>query len=223
MTKGMPWWGWLIVAIVFVNVVNSSGNSFFPLVIFGMIAFAALNRSKRGDRGRVGHPPPPSSAGPRPVGGPADQPQDSPSTGPLPRIDVPEYPTSPGGGYSGGTPGTGGGRSTTTGAGATNDPVISLAQLHLSRLGRELHDAATRASMIDVTRLLAEIGDLATRMTAMVAGTHGLPDSGRREFESGLRRLEREVSAAKSETQPGPRVSRVVQTCGSMGQTGRYE
>ncbi|WP_010147855.1 hypothetical protein [Serinicoccus profundi] len=104
----------------------------------------------------------------------------------------------------------------------STDPVVSLGQLHLGRLARELDAAARTASGADVTRLLGEIDQTVERSLMMLSGAQGGPGSGRKEFESGLRRLARELEAARGEEPAGSRVSRVVQTCSSLGQTGRY-
>lgn len=137
----------------------------------------------------------------------------------MPRIDVPQYPhgTSP----TPATPASPG--SPTSGASPSTDPVVSLGQLHLSRGARDLHAAAGSGSATDVERVLAEVDDQAERLLSQLGGTGALPGSGRREFESGLRRLQRDVAAARGEDPPGAKVARVVQAAGGMGQTGRYE
>ena len=72
-------------------------------------------------------------------------------------------------------------------------------------------------------RRLRPIGALGIALGLYAAGAGALPGSGRREFESGLRRLQRDVAAARGEDPPGPKVARVVRAAGTMGQTGRYE
>ncbi|QFG69114.1 hypothetical protein [Ornithinimicrobium pratense] len=131
----------------------------------------------------------------------------------MPKIEVPQYPdanTPPPAYPSAGT-------STST------DPVVSLGQLHLSRCARDLHTAATAGSAQDVSRVLEEVKEQAERLLGQLSGAGALPGSGRREFESGLRRLQRDVAAARGEDPPGPKAARVVRAAGAMGQTGRYE
>lgn len=226
--KGVPWWGWVLIGIFVLNVLGDGASSFLPLVVIGMITVAIVGQRRRsGGRGRGTAPGPrvgPAGERTGPLGGPPAPPpqgdaQPGPQPPPLPRIDVPAYPgAGTGAGVPPASPPTSG-----TGAVGPGDPVVSLAQLHLARLGRELDAAARTGSGADVARLLEETGDLAARMVTMLSGAHGLPGSGRQEFESGLRRLEGEVAAARAEQAPGPRLAQVVRTCTSMGQTGRHE
>ncbi|MFK5584458.1 hypothetical protein [Serinicoccus sp. LYQ131] len=224
--KGVPWWGWVLIGIFVLNVLGDGASSFLPLVVIGMITVAIVGQRRRtGGRGQG--PAPGSRVGPAAGGtGPLDGPQPPPPQGdvqpgpqppPLPRIDVPAYPGAAAGAPPASTSRTG------TGAVGPGDPVVSLAQLHLARLGRELDAAGRAGSGAEVGRLLEETGDLAARMVTMLSGAQGLPGSGRQEFESGLRRLQGEVAAARAEQAPGPRLARVVRTCTSMGQTGRHE
>lgn len=104
----------------------------------------------------------------------------------------------------------------------STDPVVSLGQLHLGRLGRELDTAARTGAGPDVARLLGEVEQLVERSLMMLSGAYGGPGSGRKEFESGLRRLGGEVDAARGEEPAGSKVGRVVRTCGALASTGRY-
>lgn len=147
----------------------------------------------------------------------------------MPRIDVPQYPhgstPSPAQhpGQSSAHPSAYPTTHPTAGASPSTDPVVSLGQLHLSRCARDLHTAATTGSAQDVTRVLEELREQSDRLLAQLSGAGALPGSGRREFESGLRRLQRDVAAARGEDPPGPKVARVARAAGTMGQTGRYE
>ncbi|WP_131105355.1 hypothetical protein [Ornithinimicrobium sufpigmenti] len=156
------------------------------------------------------------------------------ATGPgMPRIDVPQYPHGstpppvrpPGqsSAYPPGHPSTYSTANPTVGASPSTDPVVSLGQLHLSRCARDLHTAATTGSTQDVMRVLEELREQSDRLLGQLSGAGALPGSGRREFESGLRRLQRDVAAARGEDPPGPKVARVARAAGTMGQTGRYE
>lgn len=153
--------------------------------------------------------PPPGTSG---AGTPGRGTDPDPDAG-MPRIEVPQYP-------HGATPSSG---YPTSGTNPATDPAVSLGQLHLSRCSRDLHAAATTGSSADVARVLAEVGDQAERLLTQLGGSGAMPGSGRREFEAGLRRLHRDVLAARGEDPPGAKVSRVVQAAGRMGQTGLYE
>lgn len=224
--KQVPWFG-IIVVVILLNIVADLDIPLVPIII-GAVIFSMVTGSRRS----------------RSVGGgqstrPAPTPQDTSTEQGLPRIDVPQFPgeTPP--------PPLPGQRSTTgpsqpqpppaqpspqpaSAQGAaypsstSTDPVVSLGQLHLGRLARELDTAARSGSTADVTRLLGEIDEMTRRSLMMLDGASGVPGSGRKEFEAGLRRLEREVSAARGEQPPGGKVARVVQTCSALGQTGRY-
>ena len=231
----------IVLVVVLVNVFSSWDVPIVPIII-GLVVLSMVTGQGRRTRSVGGR----STAGDRPATTPQQPVED---TSDLPRIDVPRYPDHtpppplPRQG-AGGTehPPTGGASSReaapganpwegpgTRDAGATayptstsTDPVVSLGQLHLGRLGRELDTAARSGTGADVTRLLGEIDQLVERSLMMLSGAHGGPGSGRKEFESGLRRLAREVDAARGEELPGSRVARVVQTSGSLARTGRY-
>ncbi|WP_130013085.1 hypothetical protein [Serinicoccus sediminis] len=149
-------------------------------------------------------PPPPLPAqgpgapghGAEEQGGPRANPWAAPG---APRPEATAYPTS-----------------------TSTDPVVSLGQLHLGRLGRELDTAARTGARPDVARLLGEVEQLVERSLMMLSGAYGGPGSGRKEFESGLRRLGGEVDAARGEEPAGSKVGRVVRTCGALASTGRY-
>ncbi|WP_298750512.1 hypothetical protein [uncultured Serinicoccus sp.] len=206
----------IVLVVVLVNVFSSWDVPVVPIII-GLVIFSMVTGQGRrpgsvgGGRASDDRP----GATPQdPVGGTSD----------LPRIDVPRYPDEapppP-------LPGPGAGAVDDHGAGAyptstSTDPVVSLGQLHLGRLGRELDTAACAGAGPDVARLLGEIDQLVERSLMMLSGAHGGPGSGRREFESGLRRLAREVDAARGEEPAGSRVARVVQSSGSLARTGRY-
>lgn len=242
--SSVPWWGWAFIAFFVLNVVLQMDLGIFIPLLIGMVAAGAIGAGRR--KGGASqqplppqHPLPPArptdTSGPGWSGGTAAGPASGSSpwvrgssgqqppagTGPsgdgqpgqMPRIEVPRYPDSatPPAAYP------------SSGASPSTDPVVSLGQLHLSRGARDLHAAATSGSAADVARLLAEVGDQAERLLAQLGGAGAVPGSGRREFETGLRRLQRDVAAARGEDPPGAKVARVVQAAGGMGQTGRYE
>lgn len=223
----MPWWGWAIIAFFVLNVVFQRNVGFFVPVIIGMVAAGMLGQ-RRGpaQKGQDQPRPLPSSPPPGPTAeqAPGDSPwvhrpptgsapgQAGSGTG-MPRIEVPQYP-------HGATPPS---AYPSSGASPSTDPVVSLGQLHLSRCARDLHAAATAGSSVDVARVLDEVRDQTDRLLAQLSGAGAMPGSGRREFEAGLRRLQRDVAAASGEDPPGAKVGRVVQGAGAIGQTGRYE
>ena len=230
--KQVPWAG-IIFAIILLNIFTDLDLPVVPIII-GAVIFSMVTGSRRARQ--VGGGRPQGQQPPAPQQDPAARAEDD---GGLPRIDVPRFPGEssppplPGQGPSGADqptpepPPTRPAASPTPGAAAypsstSTDPVVSLGQLHLGRLARELDAAARTGSDADTQRLLGEIEEMTRRSLMMLDGASGVPGSGRKEFEAGLRRLEREVSAARGEQPPGGTVARVVQTCTALGQTGRY-
>lgn len=233
--SSLPWWGWALIAFFVLNVLLRMDVGIFVPLVIGMVAAGVIGRRRGlrpgGDRPGQGEQPSPqqplppvptdpTTSEPSPwVHGSGQRPGATPTAGTsgpsagMPRIEVPPYP-------HGVTPPA---AHPASGASPSTDPVVSLGQLHLSRGARDLHAAATAGSSADVARLLAEVGDQADRLLAQLGGAGALPGSGRREFEAGLRRLQRDVAAARGEDPPGAKVARVVRAAGGMGQTGRYE
>lgn len=223
----LPWWLWALIAFFVMRVLLDMNVGIFVPVLIGMFAAGMLGQRRRGVGGRADRPQPPAQplppVGPPDASGPSPWTHGSghrPSTAPgsgtgagMPRIEVPQYPH----GSTGST------AYPPSGASPSTDPVVSLGQLHLSRCSRDLHTAATTGSSTDVARVLAEVGDQTERLLSQLGGAGAMPGSGRREFEAGLRRLQRDVQAARGEDPPGAKVSRVVQVAGRMGETGRYE
>ncbi len=229
-----PWWVWLVVGIVLLNVLTDLELPIFPLVVGAFILAKVL-----GHRSRISSGPPRRGPGggfgelPRGHGPLADA-HDTWTTpaqdSPMPTIDVPRYP---GGTTTPGAPppvpppyGTGPVPSPEEAAGArhtSSDPVVSLGQLHLSRCGRDLQAAARQGTATDVARVLDEVKDLSRRMQDMLGAAEGAPGSGRREFRTGLRAIDRLVEEARGEHPPGARLTRLTQACLRMGQTGRHE
>lgn len=215
----LPWWGWALVAFFVLNVVLRMDVGVFLPLLIGLGAAAMLGKRRtpvrRGPGGPGPLPPPEHNPGPSPwSAGEPSAGRGTAGTDPsMPRIEVPQYPQ---------------------GAGATaaypppavnpsTDPVISLGQLHLSRGSRDLHAAASTGSAADVARVLREVGEQSERLLTQLGGAGAMPGSGRREFEAGLRRLQRDVAAARGEDPPGAKVARVVRTAATLGQTGRHE
>lgn len=223
----LPWFAWAILAWFVLDVVLDLDIGLIPLLIAGFFLTRAFvgpgQRSTGVPQGPAGAPTTGSSPDrPGPVGAPQpwSPPEDHPGQvpgqvpppgDPLPTIEVPTYP------------GPGGTAYAASASSPTTDPVVSLGQLHLDRLSRGLDQAASTGGRAEVTSTLQEVVDLTTRMQQLVDGAAGGPGSGRREFGAGLRRLQREATAARGEDPPGPRVAAVVRGARAMGQTGRYE
>lgn len=217
----------IIVTVILINIFLDANLPLVPIiigaVIFSMATGGSGRRSVGGGRGSgTTAPAPPAETGAQEETG-------------FSRIDVPRYPgdapppplPSQPSRPAAEPPPPASATSSPTGETAypsstSTDPVVSLGQLHLARLGRELDAAARTGTQTDVGRVLGEVQDVAQRSLTMLDGASGVPGSGRKEFESGLRRLEREVGAARGEQPPGSKVGRVVQTCTALGQTGRY-
>lgn len=242
----IPWWAWAVGAWFLLNVMLDYDLSLFVLIAGAFLVRSLLGRDEGGgsaspgevegrertpdvlpqlppqDAREGGATPSPWQTVPRPA--PRDEPgradpQDGmdgtdPGPGQMPRIDVPTFPGE-GTGAAGGTAYQG----TAPGAGPVSgpsDPVVSLAQLQLGRSARDLHAAAAAGSTAEARRVLGELDDLARR-------THGALGRSQRTFTGGLRRLQRDIAAARDEEPVGPKVAQVVRAAGALGQTGRYE
>ncbi|MGD8148534.1 hypothetical protein [Ornithinimicrobium sp. Y1694] len=227
--SSIPWWGWAIVAFVLFNVVLNQNLNIVPLLLIGVFVAALMGGGSQGrprslpdGRGRIAssapaqddHPGGQAQVGPAPAG----QGYDAHGDTPMPRIEVPSFP--------GGDGGPGGGSSSAgppPSADLAGDPVISLAQLNISRYARELDAAASAERPDEVRRLLGQLREQAERTTGDLASSSGSSGSGRRTFVAGLRQLQKDAGAAASEDPPGREVARVVRGAGALGQTGRYE
>ena len=246
--KQVPWAG-IIFGIILLNIFTDIDLPIVPIIIAAVVIsmVTGSRRTRSVGRSGGGQPPPQPNASAQPQDDdqlpridvprfPGDTPppplpsqrQESGSEQAPSPYASPPSPAPPEWGRSRPQPTPGPVTGATAGGTAypsstSTDPVVSLGQLNLSRLARELDTAARGGASGDVTRLLGEVDDVVQRSQSMLEGAAGSPGSGRREFEAGLRRLEREVDAARREQPPGSRVGRVVRTCTSMGQTGRYE
>ncbi|MFX0538218.1 hypothetical protein ACQBAT_11010 [Ornithinimicrobium sp. Y1847] len=214
--SSIPWWGWAIVAFVLFNVVLNQNLNIVPLLLIGVFVAALMGggserrpRSLPDRRGRTLPPAAPQDDRP---GGQGDS--------PMAPIEVPSFP-----GGGGGSGGAGGNASAgpPPSADLAGDPVISLAQLNISRYARELDAAASAERPDEVRRLLGQLREQAERTTGDLASSSGSSGSGRRTFVAGLRQLQKDAGAAASEDPPGRQVARVVRGAGALGQTGRYE
>lgn len=235
----LPWWGWAFFIYFVLNVFLRMDVGFVLPLVLGIGAAAVLGKGRRPTRARPGasSPIPPAQPPQGPTPGPSPWTTSSPPPGPtptddpspwvggrpgaagpgsepdMPRIEIPRYP-------DGIQPST---AYPSSAASPSTDPVVSLGQLHLGRCSRDLHVAATAGTGDDVRRVLDELAEQVERLLTQLGGAGALPGSGRKEFEAGLRRLQRDVLAARGEDPAGARVARVVRSAAAMGQTGRYE
>lgn len=203
----LPWWVWVALGWVVLTTMSGSRPPLLFLAVVGILLAQATRRQAK-LRQRSARVEPPSASSPPVDDRPAPTGAAPTGAAPLPRIDVPTYP--------------GPARPGPT-ASTSSDPVVSLGQLHIGRCGRDLHEAVERGTATDVNRVLEETAELTGRMLGMLAAAAGTPGSGRREFEAGLKVVQRLVAEALGEHPPGAKVTRVKQTCLRMGQTGRYE
>lgn len=226
-SRNRSWWGWLVAALVLLALFGNRDIPVLPLIIGFVILSNVLGGRRRAaprPQGRTevqdlpGSDWPPPGGGRPAAGSSADPPHDTP----MPTIDVPHYP---GGGPGARNPYVAVPEPTPPGGAphTAADPVVSLGQLHLARCGRDLQAAAQHGTATEVARVLDEVRDLSRRMQDMLGAAEGTPGSGRREFQAGLRALDRLVEDARGEHPPGAKLTRVTQTCLRMGQTGRHE
>lgn len=252
-SPSLPWWGWAFFIYVVLNVFLRMDVGFVLPLVLGIGAAAVLGGRRRAARGHQGasRPIPPAQPPQGPTPGPSPWATSSPPPGPsptddpspwgggrpgaagpgpgpepdMPRIEIPRYPDGdqPASARPSSYPSSYPSAYPSSAASPSTDPVVSLGQLHLGRCSRDLHVAATTGTGDDVRRVLDELAEQVQRLLTQLGGAGALPGSGRKEFEAGLRRLQRDVLAARGEDPAGARVARVVRSASGMGQTGRYE
>lgn len=232
----LPWWGWVLVVLGALTVLDALDGGLLPLIIMGVIGWKLFgNQLSRGGGpwGRVppGGPPgaggaPPTdrpATGP-PIAGPGPGRSDRPSGTPaMPTIDVPRYPGPSG--AAGGHPSAVG-----SGTGGGTDPARSLLRLQLAQAGRDLEQAlaagdAGRARQLleGMDRLLGASGLADERSRGPFAPSRGSGHDGEE------RALHGDVRAALSALARGGSgvdrhvLDRVVGRCRAMGQTGHHE
>ena len=202
----MPWWGWVLVVLGALTLLDALDGGLIPLIILGVIGWKVFgkqlsagggpwNRVPPGDRpGSAGAPPadrPPAGSSPAAGQGWADRPGGPPP--PMPTIDVPHYP----------------GSSASSGSSA-----LSLLRLQLAQAGRDLEQALAA-------------GD-AGRAQQLLEGMDRLLAPGR-DHGGTERALQGDVRAALSGLAGGGGdvdravLDRVVARCRAMGQTGHHE
>lgn len=211
----MPWWGWVLLVLGAVTLLDALDGGLIPLIILGVIGWKMFGRQPSAGAGpsrRVppgGPPPPPGGAAPtdRPSSGPATpgwsgHPDGSPV---MPTIDVPRYPGSPPPPGPAASPGP-------TSAGT--DPARSLLRLQLSQGGRDLEQALAAGDAGRARQLLEGMDRLLTagRVDGGDEGAlHGDVRTALSAMSGGSGRVDRAV------------LDRVVARCRSMGQTGHHE
>lgn len=197
----LPWFAWVLIAWLLLQALDVD-LGLLPLLVVGALLGKAIGPRVGGRR--PGALPPTDASRSAEVADPLE--------GPMSTIPVPAYPGE-------GVPGS---WSSTPAATGPVDPSVSLGQLHLARIAREL-DAAARAGDRSATaRLVGEVVEHTGRLEQILTSGSG-PDGGRRAFLAGVRRLGAEAAQAVGEDPPGQRVAAVVRGAASLGQTGRHE
>lgn len=225
--RRMPLWGWIIIAFVSLRVAGELDIPVLPLLVLGWVAYMVWGQKLglgRGGRpgGRVGRAERPQGISwpQQPSSGPA-HPQQGPVDGPMPTIDVPRYP---GGTGAGGPAGGSSSRPSAVPPGGTtpaghgmsslgSDPAVSLAQLQLSQVGRDLDQAAGSGDDARVEQALRR----AQSTVQQVKGSLEMAGSPAASvMRASLDGLGGAVARALSE-KPGPGrsslVQRIIQTC----------
>lgn len=136
----MPWWGWVLLVLTALTLLDVLDGGLVPLIILGVIGWKLYGRQLSG-----------GSAPPRgvPPGG-APPPGGSP---PMPTIDVPRYP--------GSSPASGPATSSRGWSGGT-DPARSLLRLQLAQGGRDLEQALAAGDAGRARQLLEGMDRLLT-------------------------------------------------------------
>lgn len=206
-------WLWILGAFLLLRMLGGEGLNVMPLLVLGYIAYVVLGQ-KVGRRTRgVGHPSRPT---------PAVEPSAEP--GSMPTIDVPRYPgaeiepqdpwaavASP----SPGAPPQAGGMSS-----LGSDPALTLVQLQVAQVGRDLEQAVATGQDDRVDQALGRLWATVEQAEGALA-TSGAAGVGRtRAALAGLRAAAQE--AMRSAPGPGRAalVGRVIAACRAVGQTG---
>ena len=212
----MPWWGWVLLVLTALTLLDALDGGLIPLIILGVIGWKMFGRQLSGGSGppspRVpsgGPPPPPGGAAPtdRPSSSPAPpawtgHPGGSPA---MPTIDVPRYPGSPR------PPGPAASQGPASGG---TDPARSLLRLQLSQGGRDLEQALAAGDAGRARQLLEGMDRL------LAAGRVDGGDEGalREDVRTALSALSGRAGGVDRAV-----LDRVVARCRRMGQTGHHE
>lgn len=213
MRRPLPWFVWAFV-VWFVFRTLDWHIGVVPAVVIGMIVAGVLG-SSRGSRGVDPTASPTPVAEPGPPGPVLDG--RLPPEGPMSTIPVPTYPGE-------GAPRTWSTAQTTPPPGPAEslNPAVSLGQLHLARIARELDGAVRAGDAAATDRLVGEVVEHTARLEQILQASSG-PDAGRKAFLAGVRRLGGEAARAVGSDPAAPQVGALVRGAAALGQTGRYE
>lgn len=218
----MPWWAWAIILFFVLQIFSRNNISLFPLLIVAFVVWTALGSNRRSRGGPVG-PAPGEGQLPAPDQPPGHgMPQDGPAWGPpsqqgwpppqsepgMPRIDVPGYPDQPATGTGSGIPDgppplPGTPESSAWTAPSTADPAVTLAQMEVAQLGRDL-DAASRGGEDQrVDQVLTRLGAALDRLSGTLE-VSGQRDRGSRAFRARVDAVRADVAKALREKPGSP-------------------
>ncbi|MFC6422621.1 hypothetical protein [Ornithinimicrobium tianjinense] len=200
--RRLPVWGWILLAFVTLRVAGELDIPVLPLLVLGWVAYTVWGH-KLG-RGRSGRPGGTLGRVERPQGVAWPQETSRPTSpgplqpdSPMPTIDVPRYPGAAGQGMSS----------------LGSDPAVSLAQLQLGQVGRDLDQAAGSGDDSRVEQALRRAQSTVQQVKGSLE-VAGSPEASR--LRASLDGLGGAVARALAET-PGPGrsslVQRIIQTC----------
>lgn len=219
--RRMPLWGWILIAFATLRVAGELDIPVLPLLVLGWVAYTVWGQKLgRGRGGRLGGPPG-RAEGPQGIAWP-EQPTSRPTppeqgpqdrVGPMPTIDVPRYPGQPGPAGPSAAPSPGAVGSGQSMSSLGSDPAVSLAQLQLSQVGRDLDQAAGSGDDSRLEQALRRAQSTVQQVKGSLEMA-GSPAAGA--LRASLDGLGGAVARAISE-KPGPGrsslVQRIIQTC----------
>ncbi|SOC55496.1 hypothetical protein [Ornithinimicrobium cerasi] len=228
--RRLPPWAWILGIFVVLRLTSEVGVNLVPLLVLGFVAYLVVgNRRPQRRRPPVGPRPGQAATGPA-VRPPAQD-------GPMPRIDVPQWPGAVPGGAAGREPvdpwAAPGGRPPRPGTGVAgtsagmsslgSDPVASLAQLQVAQAGRDLEQAVAARDEQQVEQALRRLAATVAQAHDSLTAAGSVAAGPVRASLDGLRGAAQEALRQG----PGPRrrelVDRITSTCRAIGQTGRHE
>lgn len=218
----MPWWAWVLIIFFVLQVLSRGSISLFPFLIVAFVVWTAMGNNRRRHGGPVG-PAPGEGQLPGPDRPPAPGvPQDGPAWSPppqqgwpppqsdsrMPRIDVPSYPDRPSTGAGSGIPdgppplpGASQGTGWTTPS--TADPAVTLAQMEVAQLGRDLDAARHGGEDQRVDQVLTRLGSALDRLAGALE-VSGQRDRQSRAFRSRVDAVRADVAKALREKPGSP-------------------
>ena len=196
-----PVWVWVIAGFIVLRIASEAELNLVPLVIIGFVLWKVVGQGRRGTPGTLQRqqlPTPPPVAAPGPTDTAYPTPGGMPSTpaqpgaSPMPRIEVPSYP----------------GATSSVGS----DPSVSLAQLQLAQVGRDLEAAAATGDAQRVDAALRRVAGTVDQVQVSLQSVSSPAGRAVRASLDGLRAAVREAL----DSPPASRaalVQRVVGAC----------